>query len=176
MGQTVLVALLVAVTVGLPLVVLVRVFASRRHFGTPVERATYETLHTASMASPPLRSGLAPAAAAKAAGHLHALLGSTAVAITDLDQTLAWQGGGSHHSPAALTVAAKAMDSGKVTVVTHPVPCTDPDCMIRIAVVAPLVVADTVVGSLASYGDGISSALVRATGEVARWVSSQLEL
>ena len=32
------------------------------------------------------------------------------------------------------------------------------------------------VGSLASYGDGISSALVRATGEVARWVSAQLEL
>jgi two-component system LytT family sensor kinase len=176
MGQTLLVALLVAVTVGLPVVVLVRVFASRRHFGTPVERATYETLHTASMAAPPLRSGLGPAAAAKAAGHLHTLLGSAAVAVTDLDQTLAWQGSGGHHSPDALAVAAKAIDSGKVTVVTHTVTCPDPDCMIRIAVVAPLVGADTVVGSLASYGDGISSALVRATGEVARWVSSQLEL
>jgi two-component system LytT family sensor kinase len=68
------------------------------------------------------------------------------------------------------------MDSGRVTVVTDTVACIDPDCPIRIAVVAPLVVAGEVVGSLASYGDGISSALVRATGEVARWVSAQLEL
>ncbi|MDX6228773.1 MAG: two-component system, LytTR family, sensor kinase [Frankiales bacterium] len=176
MAQALLVTLIAAVTVGLPVVVLFRVFVSRRHFGTAVERATYETLHTASLAAPPLRSGLGPAAAAKAAGHLRELLGSTAVAVTDLDRTLAWEGGGGHHAGGALTVATRAMDNGRVTVVTDTVACIDPDCPIRIAVVAPLVVADTVVGSLASYGDGISSALVRATGEVARWVSAQLEL
>ncbi len=176
MAQALLVTLIAAVTVGLPVVVLFRIFVSRRHFGTAVERATYETLHTASMAAPPLRSGLGPTAAAKAAGHLRELLGSTAVAVTDLEQTLAWEGGGGHHGGGALRVATKAMDSGRVTVITESVACIDPDCPIRIAVVAPLVVADTVVGSLASYGDGISSALVRATGEVARWVSAQLEL
>jgi two-component system, LytTR family, sensor kinase len=176
MWQALLVALLAAVTVGLPVVVLFRIFVGRRHFGTPVERATYETLHTASMAAPPLRSGLGPTAAAKAAGHLRALLGSTAVAVTDLDQTLAWEGGGSHHLAGAFNVAGRAMDSGRVTVVTDTVSCVDADCPIRVAVVAPLIVAGTVVGSLASYGDGVSSALVRATGEVARWVSAQLEL
>ena len=176
MAQALLVTLIAAVTVGLPVVVLFRIFVSRRHFGTPVERATYETLHTASLAAPPLRSGLGPAAAAKAAGHLRELLGSAAVAVTDLDQTLAWEGAGAHHASGAVTVATKAMDNGRVTVVTDTVACIDPECPIRIAVVAPLVVAGSVVGSLASYGDGISSALVRATGEVARWVSAQLEL
>ena len=176
MWQALLVTFLVAVMVGLPVVVLFRVFVSRRHFGTPVERATYETLHTASMAAPPLRSGLGPAAAAKAAGHLRDLLGSTAVAVTDLDQTLAWEGGGGHHQDGAVAISARAMETGRVTVVKDSVACRDPDCPIRVAVVAPLVVADTVVGSLAAYGDGVSSALVRATGEVARWVSAQLEL
>ena len=175
MWQALLVTLLIAVMVGLPVVVLFRVFVSRRHFGTPVERATYETLHTASMAAPPLRSGLGPVAAAKAAGHLRVLLGSTAVAVTDLDQTLAWEGGGSHHLGGAVAIAAKALETGRVTVVAD-VACRDAGCPIRVAVVAPLVVANTVVGSLAAYGDGVSSALVRATGEVARWVSAQLEL
>jgi two-component system LytT family sensor kinase len=55
MAQALLVTLIAAVTVGLPVVVLFRVFVSRRHFGTAVERATYETLHTASLAAPPLR-------------------------------------------------------------------------------------------------------------------------
>ncbi|MDX6245826.1 MAG: two-component system, LytTR family, sensor kinase [Frankiales bacterium] len=176
MAQALLVILIAAVTVGLPVVVLFRIFVSRRHFGTAVERATYKTLHTASLAAPPLRSGLGVSAAEKAAGHLRQLLGSRAVAVTDLDQTLAWEGGGAHHSGRALVVASRAMDNGRVTVVTDTVACIDPDCPIRIAVVAPLVVAGEVVGSLASYGDGISSALVRATREVARWVSSQLEL
>ena len=176
MAQALLVTLIAAVTVGLPVVVLFRVVVGRRHFGTAVERATYETLHTASLAAPPLRSGLGAPAAAKAAGHLRQLLGSAAVAVTDLDQTLAWEGGGGHHAAGAVTVAARAVESGRVTVVTDTVACVDPECPIRIAVVAPLVVAGEVVGSLASYGDGISSALVRATGEVARWVSAQLEL
>ncbi len=174
MEQPLLVTLIVVVTVGL-LAVLIR-FVTRRHFGTPVERATYETLHRASLAAPALRSGLGPEAAAKAAGHLRELLGSTAVAVTDLDRTLAWEGGGAHHRHGALKVATKAMETDRVTVVTDTVACIDSECPIRIAVVAPLVVEGEVVGSLASYGDGISSALVRATGEVARWVSSQLEL
>src|SRR4051812_4921832 len=176
MAQALLVTLIAAVTVGLPVVVLVRIYVARRHFGTAVERATYGTLHTASLAAPPLREGLGPEAAAKAATHLRALLGSTAVAVTDLEQTLAWEGGGGHHSPTAAQVATRSMDNARVTVVTDTVACIDPECPIRIAVVAPLVVGGTVVGSLAAYGDGISSALVRATGEVGRWVSSQLEL
>jgi two-component system LytT family sensor kinase len=43
-------------------------------------------------------------------------------------------------------------------------------------VVAPLTVEDRVVGSLAAYAQSTSAGLVRATDEVARWVSTQLEL
>jgi two-component system LytT family sensor kinase len=56
------------------------------------------------------------------------------------------------------------------------VACPDPDCPIQVAVVAPLTVDDRVVGTLAAYGRTTSAALVRATNEVARWVSTQLEL
>jgi two-component system LytT family sensor kinase len=54
--------------------------------------------------------------------------------------------------------------------------CPDPDCPIRVAVVAPLTVEDRVVGTVAAYGRTTSVGLVRATTEVARWVSTQLEL
>jgi len=43
-------------------------------------------------------------------------------------------------------------------------------------VVAPLTTEDRVVGTLAAYGTHTSAGLVRATNEVARWVSGQLEL
>ncbi|HEX8495645.1 MAG TPA: histidine kinase, partial [Actinomycetales bacterium] len=56
------------------------------------------------------------------------------------------------------------------------VECDDPDCPIRTAVVAPVISDDTVVGGLAAYGRNTSAGLVRATDEVARWVSSQVEL
>ena len=46
----------------------------------------------------------------------------------------------------------------------------------RSAVVAPVVVDDTVVGALAAYGPSTSAGLVRATGEVAAWVSTQVAL
>jgi two-component system LytT family sensor kinase len=43
-------------------------------------------------------------------------------------------------------------------------------------VVAPLIVDDRVVGALVAVADDTTAGLVRATTEVARWVSSQLEL
>lgn len=46
--------------------------------------------------------------------------------------------------------------------------CTDPDCPVRSAVVAPLVLDDHVVGTLAAYAEAASPGLVRAVGEVAR--------
>jgi len=46
----------------------------------------------------------------------------------------------------------------------------------HVAVVAPLVVDDRVVGALVAVTHDATANLVRATTEVARWVSSQLEL
>ena len=85
---------LVVLLSGALAVVLTRRGRSRRDLGTAADRATYETLHLASLASPALRGGLAPDGAAKAASHLRALLGAHAVAITDTERLLAWDGGG----------------------------------------------------------------------------------
>jgi two-component system, LytTR family, sensor kinase len=156
---------------------LLRSGRTRRLFGTPADRATYATLHAASQAAPPLRSGLTAAGAAKAVRHLRALLGTPAVALTDTGQLLAWGGAGDHHGTATVQHGAAVLADGRTHVVgPGNVGCPDPDCPIRVAVVAPLTVEDRVVGTVAAYGRTTSVGLVRATTEVARWVSTQLEL
>ena len=54
--------------------------------------------------------------------------------------------------------------------------CADPDCPVRSAVTAPLVMDDLVVGTLTAWTTDPSPGLARATEEVAAWVSSQLAL
>ncbi len=156
---------------------LLRSGRTRRLFGTPADRATYATLHAASQAAPPLRAGLTAAGAAKAVRHLRALLGTPAVALTDTGQLLAWDGSGDHHGTATVRHGADVLADGRTHVVgPGSVGCPDPDCPIRVAVIAPLTVEDRVVGTVAAYGRTTSVGLVRATTEVARWVSTQLEL
>ena len=163
-----------AVLLVVPGVVLWRAVRGRRAFGTTAERATYAALHQASLASPPLRAGLTADAASRSAGHLRALLGSAAVAMTDTTSLLAWDGSGAGHAPGALVLAAGALERGRTTV--QRVACADPDCPVRSAVVCPLVQGDVVVGTLTAYDVEAGPGLVRAAGEVARWVSGQLEL
>ena len=167
-------AALVAVLLVVPGIVLWRAVRGRRTFGTTAERATYAALHEASLASPALRAGLTEDAAGRSAGHLRALLGSAAVAMTDTDGLLAWEGLGQEHAAGALSLAASALERGRTTVQT--VHCADPDCPVRSAVVCPLVLDDRVVGTLTAYDVEAGPRLVRAAGEVARWVSGQLEL
>ena len=171
-------------------VLLVRRARRARDLGTDAERATFDTLHTASLAAPPLREGLTPAGAARAVPHLRALLGTSAVALTDTAMTLAWDGAGEHHAAAAIRHAAGMLSSGRTTVLdagqieagamTGAGPgagsCPVLDCPIRTAVVVPVTGADTVVGALIAYGPMVSAGLVRATEEVAKWVSTQVEL
>ena len=171
---TVTVVVLVLVALVLPLL---RAGRTRRFFGTPADRATYATLHAASQAAPPLRSGLTAAGAGKAVRHVRALLGTPAVALTDGESLLAWDGVGEHHGGATVGHGGDALADGRTHVVGPAgVSCPDPDCPIRVGVVVPLTVEDRVVGTLAAYGGSTSVGLVRATEEVARWVSTQLEL
>ena len=51
----------------------------RRHLGTEADRATFRTLHTASLASPALREGLTSESAERSIRHLRQLLGAPAV-------------------------------------------------------------------------------------------------
>jgi len=172
MGQLLLVAAVATAVVAGALALRGR--RGGRAFGTTAERAAHDALHHASLAAPALRRGLVPAAAERSARHLRALLGSAAVALTDTEQLLAWDGAGSEHSAGARRVATEALGTGRTTIVD--VACADPDCPVRSAVVAPLVLDERVVGTLTAYGAGRSPALVRAVGEVARWVQGQLEL
>ncbi len=149
----------------------------RGHLGTEADRATYRTLHTALLASPPLRMGLTPTAAERSLKHLRSLLGATAVAMTDTTGLLAWDGGRSHHANQAAVISAGTLAHGRTTVVDGAdVACDEPSCVVRQAIVAPLDVDEKVVGTLQVFTGLASAGLVRATDEVARWVSGQLEL
>ncbi|MCX4694465.1 histidine kinase [Streptomyces sp. NBC_01408] len=143
--------------------------------GTPVERATFHTLHTASLAAPPLRAGLTEDAARKAAKRLRSLLGTEALCLTDRESVLAWDGpGADHHERRAMARVAVMLASGRSQSVRTE--CQRPGCPLKWAVVAPLTGEDGVLGALVAYGSRESAVLVRAATEVARWVSVQLEL
>jgi two-component system, LytTR family, sensor kinase len=152
---------------------------SRRRFATSAERVTFETLHTASLAAPPLRLGLNGTSAGKSARHLRSLLGTPAVAISDTEHALAWEGPGDHHADRLWTAARDGPLATGRPIVVRPEElfCADPMCPVRGAVVVPIAVDEGVVGTLAAVtstepGPG----LVQAALETARWVSTQLEL
>jgi two-component system LytT family sensor kinase len=151
---------------------------SRRDLGTPADQVTYRTLHTASQASPALRAGLTETSAEKAIKHLRTLLGTRAVALTDGERCLAWDGAGQAHAPGVPGHARAAVAGGRTVVLGQDtVACREPDCPVRHAVVAPLTTEERVVGALAAYTVARPSAgLVRAVEEVALFVSGQLEL
>lgn len=149
----------------------------RGHLGTEADRATFRTLHTAAQASPPLRAGLTATSAERSLKYLRALLGSPAVAMTDTRGLLAWEGSHNHHSRQPSIIAAGTLDNGRTVVVDGAdIACPEPSCLVRQAIVAPLEVEEKVVGTLQVFTGLASAGLVRATGEVARWVSGQLEL
>jgi two-component system LytT family sensor kinase len=149
----------------------------RGHLGTEADRTTFRTLHTASLATPALREGLTVASAERSARHLRGLLGVPAVALTDTERVLAWDGRYPHHAEQAGGLAQRTVADGVTTVrYRHDIPCEDPGCGLRQVVVAPLSVEGHVVGTLQAFSWTASAGLVRATEEVARWVSGHLEL
>jgi two-component system LytT family sensor kinase len=150
----------------------------RRELGTSEQRASFETLHAATMAAPSLRQGLTERGAQRSIRHLHTLLGTAAVALTDRTSTLAWDGvGRDAHAGGATELVANVLATGATVVVrAGDVSCPDPFCPNRSAVAAAVLDRDTVVGALIAYGPQTSPSLVRAVEEVAAWVSTQVEL
>ncbi|MEU5327263.1 sensor histidine kinase [Streptomyces parvus] len=142
--------------------------------GTPVEHATFETLHTASLAAPPLRSGLTEESARRAARRLRSLLGTDALCLTDRERVLVWDGAGHHHGKDVMEHLKVLLDNGRDTAFDSG--CGDLDCPLRWAVAVPLTVENRVLGALVAYAPRESAVLARAAGEVARWVCVQLEL
>ncbi len=145
--------------------------------GTEADRTTFRTLHTASLAAPALRSGLTRASAERSVRYLRVLLGAPSTVLTDNESVLAWDGHYEHHADQAAKLAVEATGKGATAVHDkRDLPCDHPSCDVRTAVVCPLTVEDTILGTLQVYVPHASAALVRATEEVAAWVSSQLEL
>ncbi|WP_413250515.1 sensor histidine kinase [Sinomonas flava] len=161
-----------------------RVGRSRRDFGSDAERASYTILHSAAQAGRYLRGGLDPDGAAKAAGHLRSMLGAPALALTDESRLIAWDGAGSAHQGTVMALAQQTLAAGRTRVVDDAeldcgaVGCTERDCRVRGAVVAPVRAANRVIGTVVAFSasPGAGAGLVRATGEVADWVATQAEL
>jgi two-component system LytT family sensor kinase len=175
--QTVAVTVLTTLAVVALLLGLALVLRRRRDLRSPVDRATYDTLHTTSLAAPHLRDGLTPDGAARATRHLRSLLGTPAIALCDTTSTLAWDGEGAHHRGDVPRHAREVLATGRTVVLdAGEVACDDPDCPIRTAVLAPVISDDRVVAALGAYGPAASAGLARATEEVARWASTQVEL
>jgi two-component system LytT family sensor kinase len=124
-----------------------------------------------------LRTGLTTDSAERSVRHLRSLLGSRAVALTDTEGLLAWDGAHAEHGASAGALARKGVEHGATIVLGHSeFSCGESICPLRRVVVSPIIVEDNVVGTLQVYSDLASAGLVRATDEVARWVAGQLEL
>ncbi len=153
----------------------------RNTFATPLEKATFGTLHTVALAAPALREGLSPSSAAFALPYLRTLLDNPALAMTDnRGQILAWDGDADHHEPDVVALADEVIRTGRQQVLSHAsIQCdrSGSDCEVRGIVVVPLETDGSIVGTLAALTNLTAGpVLLRATAEVARYVSSQLEL
>lgn len=149
----------------------------RRHLPNEADRATYRTLHQASLAAPALREGLTEVSAEKSLKHLRNLLGTPAAALTSQTRLLAWDGTGSHHGERAVELAATVLEDGSTRVADPELMrCREPGCRLNEAIVAPLTVEETVVGTLQVFTEYPTAGLIRASSEVAEWVSGQLDL
>ena len=149
----------------------------RRHLGTEADRATFRTLHTAALASPALRGGLTESSAQRSVRHLRSLLAAPAVALTNTERLLAWDGGQHHHAEQCVGLAAPVVADGATVVAGQSsIPCDDLTCPLRHVIVAPLTVEERVIGTFQVFASSASAGLVRAAEEVADWVSGQLEL
>jgi len=153
-----------------------RALGGRNELSHPADVATYRTLNTASRAAPALRSGLDVESAEHSVRYLRTLLGAEAMAITDRSQTLAWDGIGDAGASSAVRHAASAMENNRSEVLeSHQL--SGAVAVLRYAVAAPLQADGQVVGALLAYERTRPGAItIRATEEVARFVSGQLDL
>ncbi|HEY0531548.1 MAG TPA: histidine kinase [Actinoplanes sp.] len=152
---------------------------ARRGIATAMQRATYDVLHTAALAADPLRTGLTPATAAKAARPLRRLVGAAGITISDGSRCLAFDGAGGHHSDALNAAARRALHAHRSVVLNgRDLPCDRVDCVVRGAVVAPLSGPDGQAAAvlIAVADDQPAPGLVQATLEAARWAGSQIAL
>jgi two-component system LytT family sensor kinase len=141
-------------------------------------RAMQASLHAASATLPHLRRGLRPDTAAKAVPHLRALTGASALALADTVRLLAIDGVSSRaHRPG--DPIDSMFEEGPADRV-HLVPRAELSSLGPVAVVvAPLVVREERIGSLAAFYAAplrVEPEEMRVVREAAALVSAQVEL
>ncbi len=142
-----------------------------RELGTDAERARFTTLHLATRAAEHLRAGLDEGEPARAARDLRAMLDCEGLALAGPDGVLALDGPDGWRDVAASIVEAH---SGVKPQLHRAVTGQGRDTID--AVSAPILRSGERAGTLVAFARGARPGLVRATGEAARWVSTQLEL
>ena len=92
----------------------------RNTFATPLEKATFATLHTVALAAPALREGLSANSASFALPYLRQLLDTCALTMTDnRGTTLAWDGDSDQHEPDVRSLAEQVIATGRQQVLSH---------------------------------------------------------
>jgi two-component system, LytTR family, sensor kinase len=180
LSATVLLVAALALFLGMVALIVFLILRNRRNtFATPLQKGTFSTLHTVALAAPALREGLSPQSASFALPYLRQLLETCAMTMTDKEgTTLGWDGDADRHEPDVRALAETVVTTGRQQVLSHAaIVCDRPDCVVRGIVVVPLETDGTIVGTLAALTTSTAGpVLLRATAEVARYVSSQLEL
>ncbi|WP_434992774.1 sensor histidine kinase [Arthrobacter sp. Ld5] len=173
--DTALVCAVVVVTLAVVASLGFRLSRSSRDLGSDADRATYATLHTAALASEHLREGLTPSGASKASRYLHGLLRCDVLMISDDAAVLAWDGGRGT-PPEMMPLVRQVLESGRTQIFRHQrleaAGLAEPGEL----VLSPVRVDGRVVGTVGALADDVDAGLVRATNELAGWVSTQVEL
>ncbi|OUM44323.1 sensor histidine kinase [Arthrobacter sedimenti] len=152
-----------------------RLSRSYRDLGSDADRATYDTLHTAALASEHLREGLTPAGAPKAARHLRGLLRCDILLISDDAGVLAWDGGRTA-APDVMPLVRQVLESGRTQIFRRQRLDAAGLSGLGELVLSPVRVDKRVVGTVGAFAGDVNAGLVRATNELAGWVSTQVEL
>ena len=147
---------------------------------TPAAVGMQSALHAATATLPHLRRGLSPTSAALAVPHLRRLTGAASVALADTHTVLAIDGkGGEQVRPGDMLSRLLARTRDDRARIEPRLTSSDPNCPLRSAVLAPLLVqgrrAGTLIAFYARPGRPPPSE-VRVVMEAASLVSAQLEL
>ena len=162
------------------LIVVVIRFAvrSERRLGTPTQRAALATLHTANLAAPALRTGLDKDSAERSISHLRLLIGTAGVAIADTFGILAADGIDPAHCDMVVGPIRLAISTARPQVLSaKDLTCTAVGtCSLQAGIVVPITTDDGVVGAIVALDASAPASLLRLSGEVAEFVSTQLQL
>lgn len=157
-----------------------RLVFARQRVLAPEGIAMQAAVHAATSLLPHLRRGLNDETARPAARALRTLTGAQAVALADGSALLAFEGAGSDHHHGGDSLAALVGEVHPDRVRVEPrMACAHPDCPLRSAIVAPLVVQEQRIGALIALYDRPGRMRLeesRVVAEASALVAAMIEL